>query len=60
MFTLTQIRSWSPRELELKIFALDRDAGAFSVPEVQAIVKKLYGRRNPDEKDQDYGTETKS
>lgn len=58
MFTLTQIRSWTPRELERRIYALDRDAGAFSVPEVQAIVKKIY-HRHPDEKDHDYGASTK-
>lgn len=44
MFTIEQIRSWTPRELEQRVFALDPDAGEFSVPVVQAIVKKLYGQ----------------
>lgn len=56
MFTLEQIRSLTPKELERRIYALAADAGAFSVPEVQAIVKKVYLRRS-DERDLDYGTE---
>jgi hypothetical protein len=55
MFTLEQIRSWTPKELERRVYALAADAGAFSVPEVQAIMKKVYLRRT-DERDHDYGT----
>lgn len=54
MFTLEEIRSWSPNELERRVYALAPDAGGFSVPEVQAIVKKLYGR-STQERDPSYG-----
>lgn len=54
MFTLEQIRSWSPKEIERRVNALAKDAGGFSVPEVQAIVAKFYGRP-VDEKDRIYG-----
>lgn len=55
MFTLTQIRSWTTKELERRVYALAPDAGGFSVPAVQAIVKKM-ATHHPDEKDKSYGS----
>ena len=43
MFTVEQVRAWTPKELERRVYALAPDAGGFSVPVVQAIVKKLHG-----------------
>lgn len=54
MFTLDEIRTWTPRELERRVYALAPDAGGFSVPEVQAIVQKLYAQA-VDKKDPSYG-----